>query len=322
MPIARNYFVFHRVIFFILLFLFIPISRSFAGPGAEPATQPLLVIDSDKQFEFAEHYFFNKEYLSAVDEFKRFVYFFPKDERVEMALFKIGMSYFYSKHYAEAIGAFNALIEEYGETELAVQSYLMISESHMGHRAYGAAVIILHNLITITAKTDVRDEAYYRIGWIYVETANWEKARRYFSKISTQNQDKYRLKKLSEELDKEKLIPEKSPRLAGFLSVIPGAGFFYCERYQDALVAFLLNGGLIWAAYESFDEEHYALGALITFVEVGFYAGNIYGAINSAHKYNRNHTRRFIEEFKENRKLKLSAGFKNQGVCLSLQLSF
>lgn len=322
MSIGRNYFVFHWVTFFIVFFLFIPISRSFAGSDAEPAFKPILIIDSDRQFEFAEYYFFNKEYLRAVDEFKRFVYFFPKDERVEMALFKIGMSYFFGKHYTEAIGSFNALIDEYGETDLCIKSYLMASESHIKLRAYGAAVINLHNLITITDDRDVRDEAYYRIGWIYVETANWEKAGRYFSKISSQNKDKYKLKKLADELDKEKLIPKKSPRLAGFLSIIPGAGFLYCERYQDALIAFLLNGGLIWAAYESFDEGHNALGAVITFVEIGFYTGNIYGAINSAHKYNRNNTSRFIEKLKENRKLKISAGLKNQGVCLSLQISF
>ena len=29
------------------------------------------------------------------------------------------------------------------------------------------------------------------------------------------------------------------------------------------------------------------LAAVISFVEFGFYAGNIYGAVSSAHKYNR-----------------------------------
>lgn len=43
---------------------------------------------------------------------------------------------------------------------------------------------------------------------------------------------------ISEELEKEKQIARKNPRLAGFLSILPGAGQFYCERYQDALVAF------------------------------------------------------------------------------------
>ena len=40
----------------------------------------------------------------------------------------------------------------------------------------------------------------------------------------------------------------------------------------------MLNAGLILSAWEAFDNELYALGGVISFVEFGFYAGNIYGA--------------------------------------------
>ena len=168
----------------------------------------------------------------------------------------------------------------------------------------------------------MRDEAYYRLGWIYLETASWDKAGLYFSKISNQNKDKYRLERLSSELDKEKLIQKKNPKLAGFLSIIPGAGFLYCERYQDALIAFLLNGGLMYAAYEAFDEGHDALGGIISFVGFGFYAGNIYGSIAGAHKYNHNKTGKFLEKLKNNAKVNLSADFHNKGVYFALQFVF
>jgi len=71
------------------------------------------------------------------------------------------------------------------------------------------------------------------------------------------------------------------------LSVIPGAGYLYLERYQDALISLLVNTALIFAAYEAFDNDLYVLGGIISFVELGFYAGNIYGATTSAHKINR-----------------------------------
>ena len=198
----------------------------------------------------------------------------------------------------------------------------MISESHVKLKAYGSAIINLQNLIAITDDKSVRNKAYYKIGWIYIEMASWEKARHYFAKINEQNKDKYKLERLDAELDKEKLIPKKNPGLAGFLSIIPGAGFLYCERYQDALTAFLLNGGLMYAAYESFDNGQDALGGVIAFVEIGFYTGNIYGAMTSAHKYNRVKTGQFIDKLKYNTKVNLSADIKNQGVCLSLQYIF
>jgi hypothetical protein len=47
------------------------------------------------------------------------------------------------------------------------------------------------------------------------------------------------------------------------------------------------------------------LGACITVVGFGFYAGNIYGGVSSAHKYNNSQTRSFIERLKENTKISL-----------------
>ena len=258
----------------------------------------------------------------AVGEYERFIYFFPEDERVETAMYRIGMSYYLGRHFKKAVDSFNAVIDRYVDTDLSIKSYFMISETHVNRNTFGPAIINLNNLITITHDEDVRDEAYYRLGWIYVETASWEKARLYFSKISAKNKTKYRLERLTSELNREKSIPKKDPDLAGFLSIIPGAGYLYCERYQDALIAFLLNGGLILAAYESFDDNNNALGGVIAFVEFGFYAGNIYGAVTSAHKYNRKQTVQFIEKLKSNTKINLSADVKNKGVCLAFEFIF
>ena len=197
-----------------------------------------------------------------------------------------------------------------------------MSEAYANLKAFNLALISLNNLVTITQDEDIRDEAYYRIGWIYIETASWDNARQYFEKISHKNRQKFRLERLADELGKETLIPQKDPNLAGFLSIIPGGGYLYCERYQDALIAFLLNGGLILAAYESFDEGNGALGGLLTFVGFGFYAGNIYGAVTSAHKFNRKETGRFIYQLKKNTRVNLSADLENKSVYLSLRFSF
>jgi TolA-binding protein len=288
----------------------------------EPDLKSSMIINPDKQFNFAEHYFSDKDYLTAVLEYKRFIYFFPEDHRVETAMYRIGMSYYLGEHFKEAIDSFNAVIDRYVDTDLSVKSYFMISDAYVKQYAFGPAVINLNNLITMTHDEEVRDEAYYKIGWIYIETASWEEARRYFSKISATNKNKYRLERLTDELNKEKSIPGKNPSLSGFLSIIPGAGYFYCERYQDALIAFLLNGGLILAAVESFDDNNTALGGVIAFVEFGFYAGNIYGAVTSAHKYNRKQTARFIETLKNNTKINLSADVKNKGICLAFEFIF
>lgn len=322
MQIRNPHSAYPLFMFFFFFFLFFIVSQCLAETGTQSSTNPLMVLNADKQFKYAQDLFSGKDYLTAAAEYKRFVYFFPKDKRVEFAMYQVGMSHYLEGHYQEAISAFKKVAEQYFETEYSIKSYYMISEAYIKLKAFDLALIDLNNLVTVTHDEDVKDEAYYRIGWIYIETASWDEARRYFNKISVKNRQKYKLEKLSTELDRETVIPHKNPKLAGVLSIVPGAGYLYCERYQDALISFLLNGGLIYAAYESFDKDLNALGGVISFVEFGFYSGNIYGAISSAHKYNRKKTGQFIQHLKNNVKINLSADMKNKGVSLSLQWSF
>ncbi|MBN1932891.1 MAG: tetratricopeptide repeat protein [Desulfobacterales bacterium] len=320
-----------RIIFFydVKIFLFAAIIPIFIlGLFSLPSyAGPVICIDADKQFNFAEYYFSQAQYFKAIAEYERFIYYFPEDRRAEQARYKIGMSYFKSKHFKEAINAFNSIIDASGDTGLSVSesysnTYLMISECYMNLGESGIAITTLHNLIMFTPQQNVKDEAYYRIGWIYLQMASWEKARFFLSKISPENKNKYRLDKLSKELDTVQSIPFKNPKIAGGLSIIPGAGYLYCQRYQDALVAFLLNAGLIYAAYESFDTDHNALGGLITFVGFGFYAGNIYGSIAGAHKYNRRNTLNFIDQIKEKVRFNLSTHPGKNDVLFSFNYCF
>ena len=225
-------------------------------------------------------------------EYERFVYLFPGDERVSQSRYHIGMAYYAERRYAEAIRSFSDLVEtEAVGSAYHARSFFMAAESQLRLGRRLSALTTLHNLATISDDTDVQDEANYRIGWIYLETADWEKAQSYFQKISHQNHAKYRLADLIRNLEGAGDIHHKSPGVAGALAILPGGGYLYCNRPRDALISFLLNGGLIFAAYEAFDNEMYALGGVISFVEIGFYSGSIYGSISSAHKYNRDQDR-------------------------------
>ena len=311
-----------RALFFSLSFIVLLFPPSFAGSNPKPDGQLSLIIDADKQFDFAQHNFSTKAYAMAIIEYQRFIYFFPEDKRVPLGLYRIGMSYYSINRFQEAVESFEKVTHQYGDTDLSVKSYFMISKSLIGLNASGSAIINLHNLIALTDDVNVKDKAYYRLGWIHLEMASWEKATFFFSKINPQNKTKYRLERLLAELEKESLIPQKDPTIAGLFSIIPGGGHLYCERYHDALITFLLNGALIYAAYESFDEGHNALGGLISFVGLGFYAGNVYGAVTSAHKYNRRNKDQFLRKLKESLKVNLLVDIENQGASLALQWNF
>ncbi|MBW1740279.1 MAG: tetratricopeptide repeat protein [Deltaproteobacteria bacterium] len=285
---------------------------------------PAVLLNPDRQFQFAEHYFQKGEYYRAIGEYERFIYFFPKAEQVELAEYRIGLAYLKGERYQEAIQVFKRLIEKYRTSLYAIKSYLRISEAYVQLKCYDEALINLENLRTIAPDQNIKDEAYYQCGWIYLEKGLWKNAQTCFDKISSQNREKYRLEQFLKELDKKKLLKRKDPAIAGLLAVVPGAGHLYCERYRDALASFLVNGALIFAAYEAFDHDQNALGGIITFVEVGFYSGNIYSAVSSAHKYNRDKKNRFLKYLKEHAKINISleGSEGNKALMFSCRFSF
>jgi hypothetical protein len=182
----------------------------------------------------------------------------------------------------------------------------------------------------LTDDADITDKIYYQLGWLYLETGDFMRARSAFSSIRIISQPDFDTEKLNADLSAHTEIPKKNPITAGILSIIPGGGYLYCGRYQDALTAFLVNGALIYGAYECFDNDLYALGGMITTLEIGFYAGNIYGGVSSAHKYNQSRQNEFVQGLKNTfnpdvhsgLNLNLSMGIESKGMLLGLTYRF
>ena len=160
----------------------------------------------------------------------------------------------------------------------------------------GYAQIVLQNYLKMVDDIETKDRIYFNLGKIHLTEARKGKpeslslSKEYFSKISESGKIIFPTDQYIDLIIKAEQAPQKNPALAGIFSIIPGGGFLYCERYHDAVITFLLNAGLMVAAWEAFDNDNKALAGVITFVETGFYSGNIYGAISSAHKYNRAQT--------------------------------
>lgn len=281
-------------------------------------------LDPVGQFQFAEQYFQKGEYYRAIGEYERFLYFFPQADKAELAKYRIGLSYLKAEQYERAIQALYALIEEYGDTTYAFKSYLEISKAYVRRNRYAMALTTLNNLITIVPDQALRDEAYYHRAWVYLEMGLWNKAIESFEKVSAPNREKYKLKDTLAELEAELPLSTKNPTLAGILAVVPGAGHLYCGRKRDALISILLNGVMIYAAYEAFDNDLIAIGSIITVFELGFYGGNIYSAVSSAHKYNRNAKARFLDELRTKTKVDISSGnpHTDQTFLLTYRFSF
>ena len=292
----------------LFLALVLPLT-AFPCPGHSSQT---ITLDADSQLAFADKYFSEGEYYRAISEYERFLYFFPHEKRAALAAFRIGQAYFLGEGYTEAQNAFAVVEKEYPQSPLAEEASLLICQCHVKIQDYEEARNCLSHVVQNSGPGDLAEKARYDAGWVYIQESKFGMASDTFKGMNPSVWDKYEIPILTSELDKAANLKHKEPGVAGALAIIPGLGHVYTNRYQDAAIAFLLNAGLILAAYESFDNEQEALGSVIGVVGFGFYAGNIYSAVSSAHKYNRRQQAAFIKNL-EQYKVRVSVGVLQDG---------
>ncbi len=303
------------------------------------ADDKIVVITAEKQFQLARTLFEEKDFSAAAYEYIRFYHLFPNSAKTAHARYNAGLSFFNAGRFKDAIRHFKQISAEFSDSGFVPDAMFKLSESYIATAQPHRAVSVLRNLITLTSDVKVRDRACFILGWMLLDKAELFKsqsdykvypvrdAKKYFSMISPAGKNRYQINDTIRLLEKINHLKKKNPKMAGILSIIPGGGFLYCERYQDAFVSFLLNSSLILAAYKAFENDNNYLGGVISFVETGFYTGNIYGSITSAHKYNKKKQKEFIYKLKQRyvdskSKISLHTGFLNKGFALMFKYNF
>jgi outer membrane protein assembly factor BamD (BamD/ComL family) len=306
----------NRVRFAFFLFLILALYLPLNGFASE------ITIRSEDQLDLAREAYERGEYTRAIVELERLIQFFPEDPEVPRARYLVGLSHLKARNYEAARKRFEEVIHLYPFTPIAGQSQLMLAESYYLQGAYEEAERIYRQIITEQPNSELSNRALYGLGWTLMQRGVWKEASENFGEVQKtsplfrHSSDLSRRSLLGEEL------PSKDPTTAGVLAaLVPGLGHAYTERYKDGLVAFLLNGLFIWAAYESFHKDLNVLGGILGFLELGWYSGNIYSAVNSAHKYNRAAQNDFLRRLKEGSDVGLFST-SERGIGLALQTRF
>ncbi|MCP4683063.1 MAG: tetratricopeptide repeat protein [Desulfobacterales bacterium] len=281
----------------ILLFSFFISCYVFAFAGTVLAEQ--IIIESDEQFEFARIYMEKGEYVRAVNEFERFIHFFPEDSRAPMARYFIGVCYLEDASYEAAREIFFNISTSGAHSPFAGKALFLIGESYYRQGVFKEAGHYFRQVLEKHPAQDLKDSALYRLAWVRVQDNRWQDASEIFSKVEDDSGLYDSSQHLAGQSLEGNMLPHKSPAVAGSLAIIPGLGHAYVSRYKSAAVAFLVNALFTLAALESFNEDHDALGGALLFFEAGWYGGNIYSAINAAHKYNKKAQNDFKNSLKD-----------------------
>jgi len=85
-------------------------------------------------------------------------------------------------------------------------------------------------------------------------------------------------------LKPENINNEKSPVIAGILSIVPGLGRIYSKKYIDGLFGFLLTATAYHTAIRS-NKSNSILAPFFISTAVVLHGGEIYGSYRSAKYY-------------------------------------
>jgi tetratricopeptide (TPR) repeat protein len=269
-----------------LLFLFPPPSYAAAIAGDR--------AEGSSSYEFAESLFLEGDYYRAITEYKRFLFHHPNHPQVERACLRIAESLLRGKRWKEAVDSVEAFLLRFSRSGFRIDALFLKASAERESKSSDQALKTLEEIIR-TAPPPARDRALYEAAMICLDQGKWSRASAAADALSATGRFAEAAPILRGGLEEIDRLPQKSPALAGTLAaVLPGSGHLYTERPKDALVAFLLNASFALAAVQLYRNENYAAAGIFLFFEIGWYGGNIYSAVGSAHKFNRRTKEDFV----------------------------
>jgi outer membrane protein assembly factor BamD (BamD/ComL family) len=234
-------------------------------------------------------------YDLALLELERFTFLFPQSSSLDRVRLLKGVCHLEAGRYEKAGDHFDKVMETAKDPGISKRAMLFMAESFFRQGRLKDAEYYFSVVAEDCSEPALRQAALYRLGWTRMKANDWKEASRLLLSVEGEGILPQSAKEISPLVMKGDELPLKDPSTAGFLAgVLPGLGHAYVGRYRDAAAAFTVNALFVWATFEAFDKDHVVLAGILGFLELGWYAGNIYSAVNSAHKHNR----RLQEEFR------------------------
>ena len=295
-------------------FFVLAISAEARGTGS-----PLDLV-AEEVLGFANSLFSQQEYFRAIGEYERFLFLYPNDFRAPNAALRIVQCYFRGKRWQQAAEAAESFLRGYPKSSLKWEARFLKARS-LGEMGRGEkAREEYRSIIADLPGRPLESEAWYLIGLSYAKDGRWLEADEALRQVQSGESRYWSAMEVQKIAAEESQAGRKDPMLAGFLAAtLPGAGHFYCERPRDGTIALVFTGAFAFATYEAFHQNHEGVGVALAIVTAAFYGGNIYSAVNVAHKYNDREERRQRQRLVP---YELESSNQPRAPALSLSLKF
>ncbi|MEO0092416.1 MAG: membrane protein insertion efficiency factor YidD [candidate division WOR-3 bacterium] len=229
------------------------------------------------ELDFADYLFDNHDYLRAIGEYKRILFYLePIDNYLDL------------KQYIEL-----KIAESYLKIKEFDQAWYYFSKNQSPYFYFGQARICFEqnnyqearNKLQFLENTELDKERIILTGWSYYKERNFMQGARFFDENKSKDTTNL-LYELSKYDGSD--IKHRSQTLSTLMSsIIPGLGQVYCNRFGDGMYSFItvVSSGLIANYYYHNDSSRIKFG-IFAFLTTYFWLGNIYGANISARDFN------------------------------------
>lgn len=253
--------------------------------------------EAERQWGLAQHLMKEGEYYRAVTEYKRFLYYFPESPRADAAHLRIVEAYVRGQWWEDGIRKARELLDMGISREIKARALFFMGVCQIRLGLLGEARESLVGVTQVSEDPELRGRAEYLLGETYALQGDWDEVIRFLESLPQESSLSRRGLQKAHLVRSKSPSQEKSPWVAGALAaILPGAGHLYTERYLDAALAFSVNAAFASAAVEATRKDNLPLAGGLAAAELVWYAGNIFSAVGSAHKFNRALHRELLEE--------------------------
>lgn len=249
----------------------------------EPSPEPS--GEAQRLFRFAQSLEIGGDLYRAATEYSRLIHYYPGSTDVEQAYAGLARCHYGLAEFLEVVRVAEAYYDAVPRADDDQEMRYTMGLSYFQLGNYPRARETFATIVESGAEP-YASKATMLAAASFAHQGDWEASARAFEAVPSTSPFHARAVANRELASQAQTPDHKNPRLAGILGVVPGLGYLYAGYRQTALSAFLVNGAFIWATVEAFDSGQNGLGAVLGVLSFGWYSGNIYGSVRSAHRHN------------------------------------
>ncbi len=269
-----------------------------AAPAEAPAAES---GDGDGALalRFADHLFGDGDYYRSISEYRRFLWLSKgKGAESPRAALAIGEALMRGEQWDAAGRQLDGVASRTSDMQLrrtalfgAARAYLEDGRPELAKPRFRLLVA------DEEADKSLVQQSRLLLAWGHFDAGELDKARELFQSIALSDSPYAKeAQGVVDAIDNKGVLDTKDPLVAALCSILPGGGHMYLGQWGTGVTALAWNGLFIFAAVSAWLSGDFGVAAVLTFAELGWFSGSMFGAIAGAFRHNRDVVRNWRDE--------------------------